>query len=219
MMLKRALVLFVCLLASAGVVARADRAEPVPIRQTLDQFPMTIGEWLGVQEPPFSKDILAVLGVNDYLTRAYFTPDRTGVGLYIGYYQSQRQGDTMHSPLSCLPGAGWEPLSKAAKRVNVDSSPGGPPREIEINRYVIQKGLDKQMVLYWYQAHDRVVASEYWGKFYLIADAVRMNRTDGSLVRVMAPFASGADGESSAEAVAVRFVKSMFPLLSNFLPV
>jgi EpsI family protein len=217
-MLKRALLLFVCLLASAGVVARADRAEPVPIRQTLEQFPMTIGEWRGVQEPPFSKDILAVLGVNDYLTRAYFTPDQAGVGLYIGYYQSQRQGDTMHSPLSCLPGAGWEPLSKAAMRVNVDSSPGGPPREIEINRYLIQKGLDKQMVLYWYQAHNRVVASEYWGKFFLIADAVRMNRTDGSLVRVIAPIDSAANGESTAEAAAVRFVKSMFPVLSNFLP-
>jgi EpsI family protein len=217
-MLKRALLLFVCLLASAGVVARADRAEPVAIRQTLDQFPITIGEWRGVQEPPFSKNILAVLGVNDYLTRAYFMPDRTGVGLYIGYYQSQRQGDTMHSPLSCLPGAGWEPLSKAAMRVNVDSSPEGPPREIEINRYVIQKGLDKQLVLYWYQAHNRVVASEYWGKFYLIADAVRMNRTDGSLVRVIAPIASASNGESMAEAAAVRFVKSLFPVLSNFLP-
>jgi EpsI family protein len=217
-MVKRALLLFVCLLVSAGVVARADRAEPIPIRQTLKQFPMAIGEWRGVQEPPFSKDILAVLGVNDYLTRAYFTPDRAGVGLYIGYYQSQRQGDTMHSPLSCLPGAGWEPLSKAALRVNVDSSPGGPPRDIEINRYLIQKGLDKQLVLYWYQAHNRVVASEYWGKFYLIADAVRMNRTDGSLVRVISPISTAEGGESTAEATAVRFVKSMFPLLSNFLP-
>ena len=163
-MVKRALLLFVCLLVSAGVVARADRAEPVPIRQTLEQFPMAIGEWRGVREPPFAKDILAVLGVNDYLTRAYFTPDRAGVGLYIGYYQSQRQGDTMHSPLSCLPGAGWEPLSKAALRVNVDSSPGGPPRDIEINRYLIRKGLDKQLVLYWYEAHNRVVASEVPGQ-------------------------------------------------------
>ena len=103
-------------------------------------------------------------------------------------------------------------------RVNVDSGPGGPPRDIEINRYLIRKGLDKQMVLYWYQAHNRVVASEYWGKFYLIADAVRMNRTDGSLVRVIAPISSEENGESTAEATAVRFVKSMFPILSNFLP-
>ena len=217
-MFRRSLILFVCLIVSAGIVARADRAEPVPIRQTLDLFPMTLGEWRGFQEAPFSKEILAVLGVNDYLARAYFTPDRSGVGLYIGYYQSQRQGDTMHSPLNCLPGAGWEPLSKSAMNLTVNANPEGEPRAIEINRYVIQKGIDKQLVLYWYQAHNRVVASEYWGKFYLISDAVRMNRTDGSLVRVIAPVTRQESGEAGAEAAAVRFVKTMFPLLSSYLP-
>jgi EpsI family protein len=217
-MVGRALVLFVCLVISAGIVARADREEPVPIRQPLAHFPMTVGDWQGVQEPPFAKSILDVLGVDDYLTRAYFTPDRAGVGLYIGYYQSQRQGDTMHSPLSCLPGAGWEPLSRSYLRVSVDERPGGPARNIEINRYQIQKGLDKQMVLYWYQAHDRIVASEYWGKFYLIADAMRLNRTDGALVRVITPMTTQGDSEGGAEARATRFVKAMFPLLSGYLP-
>jgi EpsI family protein len=217
-MLGRTVILFVGLLVSAGIVARADRSEPVPIRQTLNLFPMTIGEWHGVQQADFSKDVLAVLGVDDYLTRAYFTPDREGVGIYIGYYQSQREGDTMHSPLSCLPGAGWEPLSKSSLGVTVNSRPGGPPRDIEINRYLIQKGLDKQLVLYWYQAHDRVVASEYWGKYYLIADAMRLNRTDGALVRIMVPMTDKEGSERTAEATAVRFVKSMFPLLSAYLP-
>ena len=215
-MVKRALVLFACLLVSAGVVARADRAEPVPIRQTLDRFPMTIGAWRGVQEPAFPKDILAALGVDDYLTRVYFTPDRSGVGLYVGYYQSQRQGDTMHSPLNCLPGAGWQPLSKSDLHLVVDDGQEGPSRDININRYVIQKGLDKQLVLYWYQAHNRVVASEYWGKFYLIADAMRMNRTDGALVRVIAPVTNNND--MGAERVATDFVKAIFPFLSSFLP-
>jgi EpsI family protein len=216
-MVRRTLILFVCFLISAGIVARADRAEPVPIRQTLDHFPMTLGEWRGFQEAPFSKDILAVLGVDDYLARVYFTPDRAGVGLYIGYYQSQRQGDTMHSPLNCLPGAGWEPVSKSALRLSVDAAPGGPPRDIEINRYLIQKGIDKQLVLYWYQAHDRVVASEYWGKFYLISDAMRMNRTDGSLVRVIAPV-TRESSDAAAETLAVSFVRKMFPQLSSYLP-
>lgn len=222
-MFGRALVLFVGFVVSAGIVARANRQEPVAIRQPLTQLSMTIGEWKGVQQPPFAKSILEVLGVDDYLTRAYFTSDQAGVGLYIGYYKSQRQGDTMHSPLSCLPGAGWEPLSRSYLNVAVDSRPGGPPRTIEINRYLIQKGLDKQLVLYWYQAHDRIVASEYWGKFYLIADAVRLNRTDGALVRVITPITNEAsttkeDGERSAEAVAVRFVKALFPQLAGYLP-
>jgi EpsI family protein len=215
----RALILFACLIASAGLMSRANRPEPAPARETLDQFPMKLAEWQGVQQPPFTKDILAVLGVDDYLTRAYFTPDRSGVGLYIGYYQSQRQGDTMHSPLNCLPGAGWEPLSKSDLRVTVPEGGEGATRDIEINRYMIQKGLERQLVLYWYQAHNRVVASEYWGKFYLVADAVRMNRTDGSLVRVIVPVSTAEGSEALAEANALRFVKSMFPLLPRFLPV
>src|SRR5262245_20468765 len=109
---RRVLVLFACLLLSAGVIARADRIEPVLARQPFDTFPLTIAGWNGVQQAPFAKDVLAVLGVDDYLTRVYFNADRTeGAGLYIGYYQSQRQGDTMHSPMNCLPGAGWEPVS------------------------------------------------------------------------------------------------------------
>jgi EpsI family protein len=212
----RSVVLFVCLVAAAGVVARANRAEPVAIRQQLDHFPTKIEEWQGVQEPPYAKNVLAALGVDDYLTRIYYSPDRSGVGLYIGYYQSQRQGDTMHSPLNCLPGAGWEPLSKSGLRLNVATSATGPTRDIEINRYVVRKGIDKQLVLYWYQSHDRVVASEYWGKFYLVADAMRLNRTDGSMVRVTAPVGDG--GEAGAEATAVKFVKAIFPVLSSYLP-
>ena len=75
----------------------------------------------------------------------------------------------------------------------------GGTEDILINRYMIQKGLDRQLVLYWYQAHGRVVASEYWGKFYLIADAFRLNRTDGALVRVIAPVGPGEQGEADAE--------------------
>jgi EpsI family protein len=179
---------------------------------------MQIGDWRGVQEPAFDANILAVLGVDDYLTRAYFAPDRSGVGLYIGYYGSQRQGDTMHSPLNCLPGAGWEPVSQTMMPVSIAADTSGAASQIVVNRYVIQKGLDRQLVLYWYQSHGRVVASEYWGKYYLIRDAMRMNRTDGALVRVIAPV-NGDEGEPNAEASAVRFVKAMFPLLGSYLPV
>ena len=211
-------ILLVALLVSAGVVARADRTEPVPPRQTFDKFPMTFADWRGVQQPAFTQDILDVLGVDEYVTRAYFTTNRLeGVGLYVGYYQSQRQGDTMHSPLNCLPGAGWEPVSNGHLTMNVPGQ-GGATRPIEVNRYVIRKGLERQLVLYWYQAHDRIVASEYWGKFYMVADAVRLNRTDGALVRVIVPVATDDVNEARAEASAVRFVQAMFPHLAEFLP-
>jgi EpsI family protein len=220
-MLARALTLFGCFAAATVVIAHASQSEPTPIRASLALFPTTLGEWRSVQQPPFDEKTLAVLGVDDYLTRAYFRSPRSGVGLYIGYYRSQRQGDTIHSPLNCLPGSGWEPLSKSTIPIAVASSTSEAPedRRIFVNRYVVQKGLDRELVLYWYQSHGRVVASEYVSKFYLIADAVRLNRTDAALVRVISRIPSNLeDGEAHAVREAVQFVKDLFPRLGGYLP-
>jgi EpsI family protein len=219
-MLARSLILFACLTVAAGAIARAERSESVPPRAPLAGFPMLMDDWRGVQEPPFDASILKILGADEYLTRAYFLPNRSGVGLYIGYYRSQRQGDTMHSPLNCLPGSGWEPVSQTYAHVPLaQGATGSGPAEITINRYVVQKGLDRQLVLYWYQAHGRVIASEYWSKFYLIKDAVRLNRTDGALVRVIAPVLGDApDAEARAEQLGTAFIQTMFPRLPAYLP-
>src|SRR4029077_16516881 len=132
---------------------------------------------------------------------------------------SQRQGDTMHSPLNCLPGAGWTPVQndRLALRVPTGSGTmgGQAERPIEINRYVIEKGLDRQVVLYWYQSHGRVVASEYWGKIYMVLDAIRSNRTDGALIRIPAPIVSS---EADAEQRAIGFAQELFPFLGRYLP-
>lgn len=222
-MFARIVVLTACFALGLGLLARADRPEPVPARTTFNQFPLQFGDWRGVTDPPYSKEILAILGVDDYMARAYFTPERAGVGVYVGYYGSQRQGDTMHSPQNCLPGAGWEPVSNSFMSIPVRDASSSASRSIEVNRYVIRKGLDRQLVLYWYQSHGRVVASEYWSKFYLIRDAVRLNRTDGALVRVIAPIpgaatGAAAEGERNAEALAIRFVQDLFPALTGYLP-
>ena len=113
------------------------------------------------------------------------------VGLYVGYHDSQRQGDTIHSPLNCLPGAGWQPLEQGRITVSVRDHGTARPAPIEVNRVVIGKGLDRQLVLYWYQSHRRVVASEYWGKVYTVLDAMRYNRTDAAMVRVITPVRDG----------------------------
>jgi EpsI family protein len=138
------------------------------------------------------------------------------VGLYMGFYGSQRQGDTIHSPLNCLPGAGWQPVSEGRLQIaNAD----GQGRDITVNRYVVQKGVERQLVLYWYQSHGRVVASEYTSKLYLIHDAIRLNRTDGSMVRVIAPIkVNAADEGAAAERLAEEFVRVIFPLLPAYLP-
>jgi EpsI family protein len=205
-------------LAAAGLVARENRPEPARVRATFDRFPMQIQRWTGRQQQPIDDKILAILGVDDYLNRFYVSADdRAVAGLYVGYYKSQRQGDAIHSPLNCLPGAGWEPLSKSFVKIPVTVSQG--TAEIDANRYVIQKGLDRQLVLYWYQSHGRTVASEYWSKFYLIRDAVRLNRTDAALVRIIVPIQPNREGaEATAETQATEFVRSMFPVLSNYLP-
>src|SRR6266852_5249907 len=116
-MFGRAMIVLICFMGGAGAIARAERYESVPTRTSFALFPMQLNDWRGVQEPPMDDQVLKVLGVTDYLTRAYFRPDKAGVGLYIGYWNSQRQGDTIHSPLNCLPGAGWEPVSKSTIEV------------------------------------------------------------------------------------------------------
>jgi len=218
-MLKKTILLFVIFVVGAGVIARAQRTERVPPRQPLNALPMTLDTWRGRQEPPMSDRELAVLGADDYLVRSYYAPGKAA-GLYIGYWESQKRGDAVHSPLNCLPGAGWQPLSRGPFRIAThDGSAPGSSRDIVVNRYVIQKGLDRQLVLYWYQSHGRVIASEYWGKFYLVADAVRLSRSDTAIVRIITPIADGTpDAEQKAERDAVGFVQTLFPLLDSYVP-
>ena len=132
----------------------------------------------GRVEPEFDAEILEVLGVDEYVNRTYFEPARHPSGLYVGYYESQRQGDTMHSPLNCLPGAGWIPIEQTRAVIPVPKQDDGPRTDDRVNSVIIEKGLDRQVVVYWYQSHGRVVASEYWGKIYTVMDAMRHNRTE-----------------------------------------
>ena len=191
--------------------------EAVPARASFDTFPMQVDGWKGRQEPPFMDDILAVLGVDDYLTHL-LERSRTS-RLYVGYWGKQSRGETIRSQINGHPGSGWQPLSKGASQLGVAEAEGAAPRQNSINRYVIQKGLDRQLVLYWYQSHGRVVASEYVGKFYLVKDAIELNRTDAAIVRVIVPIATDDPDAVEAEQEGVQFVKSLFPVLNAYLPV
>ncbi len=215
-MQKRVVVLIIGLVIAAVAVARADRAERVPLRSPFSSFPMKLGEWTSIQEPPLTAREIEVLGVSDYVTRLYYSPQRAGIGLYIGYWQSQRQGSSIHSPQNCLPGAGWEPVSQS---IIPFADPRTPDQSFQANRYIVQKANDRVLVLYWFQSHGRIVASEYWSKFYLIADAMRMDRSDGAIVRLTAPIdGPGADAEARAQAGALAFANVLLPELDAFLP-
>jgi len=183
--------------------------EPVVPHQRLRDLPYVMENWKG-QEQQLPEQILQVLGIADYTNRIYFRPTEPPVQLYIGYYATQRTGETMHSPKNCLPGAGWDPISAGYATIPLTTA-----RQITVNDYIIQKDLSKQMVLYWYQGRGRVIASEYAGKFWTVADAISRNRTDGALVRLVTPM---DDGEARAQTRLISFAQSLFPNLDAIIP-
>jgi EpsI family protein len=201
-----------CLLAGMGALLQARQAgERVPRGEPLSSFPVQIGEWRG-QDQVIPPDVLSVLGPGDFLSRTYRAYGQLPIDFFVAYFPSQRTGDTIHSPKNCLPGSGWTPLESS--RITITSANGA---SVSANRYLIEKGSDRQLVIYWYQAHGRAVASEYLAKFYLVADAIRMNRSDGSLVRVVTPIGNGED-PASAEKRAVGFAEKIVPMSNRYIP-
>lgn len=204
----------ILLAATALVLHARNGREIIPHRLPLSSFPRALDGWNG-SDVPITQDVLDVLGPGDFLLRDY--RDNGGgqmqpVYLFIAYFASQRAGDTIHSPKNCLPGAGWAPVR--TDRITVDVAGHAP---FQANRYLIAKGDDRQLVLYWYWAHDRAVASEYAAKFYLVADSIRMHRTDGSLVRLSTPLAPGESSES-AERDLIAWAGRVVPLLDRYVP-
>ena len=221
----RAAVVSLVLVLGAVAIGRASKSEAVPPRESLATFPMDIAEWRGQPAGRFDQQVLAVLGVDEYVNRVYTAPTNISVGLYIGYYESQREGDTMHSPLNCLPGAGWQPVKQERVTIPVatslDEATGRPSgrREILVNRFVIRRGLDEQVVLYRYQSHGRVVASEDRGRSTPSLTRSASIGPTPRMVRVVCPVSSDDEaGEARAEQAATAFARAMFPLLGRYLP-
>jgi EpsI family protein len=213
----RIIVVSVLLAIAAIAVARAERQEETPLRSPFDAFPMQLGDWRGAARPPLAQNVLDVLGLDDYMVRLYRRGNKEYADLYVGYWKSQRQGDTMHSPQNCMPGAGWLPVSQTLMTLPDPRDANAPP--LSVNRYLIEKGLDRQLVLYWYQGRGRVIGGEYTSKFYLMWDAAWRNRTDAAIVRIVVPLdGKSKAAEDSAEQAAVAFVNALVPALSNFLP-
>jgi EpsI family protein len=183
--------------------------EHIPIHRPLASFPQTIGVWQG-QDVKLDPRLVDALKADDMLTRAYSSPNPYTLGLYVAYFQSQRQGQTIHSPKNCVPGSGWTPVESKRETIEV-----GAGERVNLNLYVVQSGLDRQVVLYWYQSHGRTIASEYVAKMDMVLDAIELNRTDGALVRVSLPV---EDDAAAAEKIAREFVRQIYPLLKEYIP-
>jgi EpsI family protein len=193
----------------AGIFAtHSIRAATTPQEhRPLQDFPATIASWLS-KDLPFRPEVVKEIGADDYTNREYFGGGRP-IELYIGYYKDQRSGDAIHSPKNCLPGEGWEPVRSS--RIQI----GSADEPVLVNEYIVENGTERDLVLYWYQTHGRIVASEYWAKFWLVADGVRHRSTDGAMIRI---WTTAQDGEESAHARATDFARRIYPQVSDFLP-
>lgn len=187
--------------------------QSVPLRSDLSLFPTQVADWSGSDLPDLSKGEKRTLAADSYLLREYKDQAMDAqVTLFVAYYSSQRSGDALHSPKNCLPGAGWEPVSSGVVRI---SNPGAPRTSFEVNRYIIEKDGVRQDVLYWYQGHGRMFASEYMGKIYLAWDGITKGRTDGALVRITSGHALG--GGRPFQGI-MAFADDVVPVLQRFLP-
>ena len=208
-LLRTRLLVIVLLLLAARLATSAREPRVMPLTEPLSAFPLHVEEWDGQNGQPFDAETMEVLGADDYLNRIYHHPTYGVAGLYVGYYGAQQQGDTIHSPQNCLPGSGWVPISHL--RPTLETSEGRFP----INRYIVERRGERQLVVYWFEGRGRRVASEYVNKAYLLHDAFRLRRTDGALVRIIAPISRD---ETSADVAAQAFARSLVPHLTRWLP-
>jgi EpsI family protein len=201
------------LLTQAAVFYGFSRSEHVPTHQPLSDFSLGSSDWRLIEDVELDQDTLNVLKADDILSRIYRdrSTGRTAT-LFIAYFETQRTGKAPHSPKNCLPGSGWVQTQSGT----IDISVPGRAQPIHVNRYIVSRGDNQSVVLYWYQSRHRVIASEYSAKIYTVADAIRYNRSDTSLVRVVVGVENG--NAHAALDTAVSFVKSVFEPLETYLP-
>ncbi|MDX6403304.1 MAG: hypothetical protein QOH70_759 [Blastocatellia bacterium] len=204
-------VLLAALLLGGGIINVWERAGEAHVtRKALKDFPAQMGSWRQVGDDiRFNDETEKVLRADDYLSRN-FVSNGLMASLYVGYYATQRNGATYHSPLNCLPGSGWVMSDPA--RITITPTGGAP---FEANRFVIANGRDRALMIYWYQGRGRAVASEYWGKIYTVLDSVRRRRSDGAMVRVMVPL---GNSQEEAQKTAVEMAAQAATQLTEFVP-
>jgi len=205
---RRLLIVAAWMVAAGGFLRVVAAADLVPEASGLRALPLQIDDWRGHDLGRFDRDTEAVLQADDYLLRRY-TREGVPVDLFVAYYATQRSGHTIHSPLNCLPGTGWEWVDRRRERISV-----GPGREIDINGNVARKSGEQSLVYYWYQSHGRATASEYRNKLLLVQDALTLHRSDGALVRVTAPVLP----RLARSADLAAFIRALYPILARHLP-
>ncbi|MGA7158352.1 MAG: exosortase C-terminal domain/associated protein EpsI [Acidobacteriaceae bacterium] len=205
------------LLAAFTTLHLRESVDRVPPSEPLDLIPQNLDSMTS-QEIPISQDTLDILGDGRFLNRLYSSSAANSqsltppVSLFIGYFPTQRTGQSIHSPQNCLPGAGWTFAS--SKTIFLDRP---ELKNYKVGEYLITNGNTKQVVLYWYLAHGRSIANDYLAKAYMMLDAIRSNRTDGALIRVVTPL-QPTESVASAQARVIKFADQLVPMLPRFIP-
>jgi EpsI family protein len=198
----------VLMIAAAGSLAQAGRARSPQVHAQLATLPFHLAAWSGRDAAPLDDETVRILGADSYLQRSYAGSSGTPVDLYIAYYGRQQPGASIHSPLHCLPGTGWEPLDIATVTLAQPDGTSG-----EVRRLLVRKNMDRAVVFYWYAVHGRMIASETWSKAWLLHDSLRFHRSDAALVRVVVPvYGSRVD---AAEREGLAFAHDVLPYLPH----
>lgn len=199
--------------AAINILFVTGRVQPLALTTSLDNLPRVIDSLPG-EDLIVSEDEQRVAGMTSYVLRRHAAgpTDSMGFSVYVGYYDEQRQGKSIHSPRNCLPGAGWETVGFRP----VTLTPFGASAPVTVNRYHIVKGPAQSIVYYWYQGRGRVAHDEYRVKFELLRDAALLGRTEEALVRVVVPVGRG--GIEEADSVATRVAQRLVPEVAALIP-
>jgi len=187
-------------------LAHASRVGGPRLHAELASLPRQLVSWTGRDVPPLDDETERILGADSYLERSYDASSGPPIDFYIAYYGRQRPGASIHSPLHCLPGTGWEPLDVATVSLpQADGTVG------QVRQLLVRKNMERAVVFYWYSVHGRIIASEMLSKAWLLHDSVRFNRSDAALVRIVVPI----DGEDidTARRQGLAFANAVLPYL------
>ncbi len=197
-LVKRLIVLTVMLWLTASVATLLTAESVTDVQPEFDRLPIALAGWQGREAPPLDEEVARTLAADTYVHRFYTRADGAAVETDVAYYRRQRVGAAMHSPLNCLPGTGWALVSTD------DVAVGGTT----VRQAVVQRGVARLVVVYWFATPARTDASEYWNRLYRIGDALRGKRTDAALVRVIVPV-DEALGDAGAAARARAFAGAL----------
>ncbi|HEY7026910.1 MAG TPA: EpsI family protein [Gemmatimonadales bacterium] len=186
-----------------------NRQRDMPLAEALDSIPMTLGGRTG-RDLEIAEEERVAAGMTSYIFRVS-EEGPSPLSVYVGYYDHQTQGKTIHSPKNCLPGSGWEALEAAPITLTTASG------VVTVNRYLLQNKDQQALVFYWYQGRGRVAASEYQVKWELLRDAALRGRSEEALVRVVV-FLNDKVTENQAVDQASRVAADLVPAVFRSLP-